>query len=86
MKLKSGFITQMIDDTQFLVPVGGEAFSGIARSNSTAAFIVDCLQEDTTEEKITDALCERYDVERAVAGADVSEVITRLRGIHALEE
>ena len=86
MKLKSGFITQMIDDTQFLVPVGGEAFSGIARSNGTAAFIVDCLQEDTTEEKITDALCARYDVDRAVAEADVSEIIAKLRGIHALEE
>ena len=42
MKLKNEFITQDIDDTQFLVPVGAEAFSGIVRSNKTAAFIVNC--------------------------------------------
>ena len=43
MKLKDDFITQMIEGTQFLVPLGGEAFNGIVRSNKTAAFIVDCL-------------------------------------------
>ena len=41
MKLKPDFITQNIEDTQFLIAIGGEAFSGIVRSNKTAAFIVD---------------------------------------------
>ena len=39
MKLKSDFITQEIDGTQFLVAVGGESFNGIVKSNATAAFI-----------------------------------------------
>ena len=46
MKLKDSFMTQDIDDTQFLVPVGAEAFSGVVRSNKTAAFIVNCMKKD----------------------------------------
>ena len=86
MKLKPDFITQTIEDTQFLVPVGAEAFQGIVRSNKTAAFIVDCLKEDTTEEKIVDAMCAKYDAPRAEIAADVKEIISTLRGINALEE
>lgn len=86
MKLKSDFITQVIDDTQFLVPLGGETFQGIVRSNKTAAFIVDCLKEETTEEAIVDAMCQKYDAPRATIAADVAEILNTLRGIHALEE
>ncbi|MBR5089191.1 MAG: PqqD family protein [Ruminiclostridium sp.] len=86
MKLKDNFITQDIDGTQFLVPVGAEAFSGIVRSNPTAAFIVNCLREDTTEEKIVDAMCAKYNAPRDEIAADVAEIIKTLRGINALEE
>ena len=86
MKLKSDFITQTIEDTQFLVPVGAEAFRGIVRSNATAAFIVDCLKEETTEEAIVDAMCAKYDAPRDVIAADVAMIIGKLRGINAIEE
>ena len=86
MKLKNDFITQNIDDTQFLVPVGAEAFQGLVRSNKTAAFIVDCLKEETTEAAIVDKMCAKYDAPRETIAADVKEVLDTLRGIHALEE
>ena len=86
MKLKSDFITQVIDNTQFLVPLGGETFQGIVRSNKTAAFIVDCLKEETTAEAIVDAMCEKYDAPRETIAADVAKVLDTLRGIRALEE
>ena len=86
MKLKSDFITQDIDDTQFLVPVGAESFQGIVRSNKTAAFIVDCLKEETTEEKIVEAMCGKYAAPREEIAADVAEIISTLRGINALED
>lgn len=86
MKLKEDFITQEIHDTQFLVPVGAEAFQGIVRSNKTAAFIVDCLKEETTEEKIVDAMCRKYDATRATIAADVKEILDTLRRIGALAE
>jgi len=86
MKLKDGFITHDIDGTQFLVPVGGEAFSGLVRSNASAAFIVDCLKEDTDEETIVDKMCVKYDAPRATIAADVADIIRTLRGIGALED
>lgn len=86
MKLKADFITQDIEDTQFLVPVGGEAFQGIVRSNRTAAFIVDCLKEETTPEAIVDRMCARYVAPRSVIESDVKEIIDTLRRINALRE
>jgi hypothetical protein len=86
MKLNPDFITQDVADTQFLVPMGAEMFQGIERSNETAAFIVNCLKADTTEEKIVDALCAEYDVPRETAAADVREILGTLRRINALEE
>lgn len=86
MRLKDSFMTQDIDDTQFLVPVGAEAFSGVVRSNKTAAFIVNCLKEDTTEERIVDAMCLKYDAPRERIASDVREVLQKLHTIGALEE
>ena len=86
MKLKSDFITQTIEKTQFLVPLGGESFQGIVRSNKTAAFIVDCLKEETTEEAIIDAMCKKYDAPRDVIASDVKEILNTLRRINALDE
>ena len=86
MKLKPDFITQDVEGTQFLVPVGADAFVGIVRSNETAAFIVDLLKEETSEEKIIDAVYEKYDAPRAVITGDVRKILSTLRSIHALEE
>ena len=49
MKLKTGFITHQIQDTQMMVAAGeaAENFHGLVRSNETAAFIVDCLKNET---------------------------------------
>ena len=47
MKLKNEFVTYTTDEVQFLVPLKSDAFSGIVRSNETAAFIVDCLKKET---------------------------------------
>ena len=86
MKLKDQFLVHTVDDTQYLVPLGGEAFSGIVRSNRTAAFIVDCLKEDTSEDAIVDAMCRKYDAPRAVIADDVHAILESLRRIHAIEE
>ena len=56
------------------------------RSNPTAAFIIDYLKEDTTEEKIVDAMCAKYDASREQISADLAEILVKLRNIGALEE
>ena len=86
MKLRKDFIVQDIDDAQFLVPVGAEAFSGMVRSNKTAAFIVNCLKEETTEAAILDKMCERFDAPRARIAADLAKALEILRSVNAIEE
>ena len=86
MKLRSNFLTQEMDGMQYLVPIGGEAFNGVARSNGPAAFIVDMLASGTTEEAIVDAMCLEYDAPREVLAADVSDIIAKLRSIGAIDE
>ncbi len=86
MKLSSNFITQEIDGTQFLVPVGAEAFRGIFRNNSTAAWIIDCLKEETSEEAIIEAMLDTFEATREEIEDDVKKVLSLLRSIHALEE
>ena len=86
MRLKNDFITQVIDGVQYLVPVGAEKFSGMLRNNKTAAFIVDRLKEETTEEAVVDAMCAKYDAPRDEIAADVKGILSTLRSVGALEE
>lgn len=86
MKLSSDFIVHETDKEQIMVPIGGTAFSGIVRSNKTAAFIVRLLKDDTTEEEIVKRLLDTYDVSEAQATADVRKTLNNLRRIGAIEE
>ena len=86
MKLKDNFVTRDMGDSQVMVAVGGSAFSGIVRSNKTAAFIVDQLKAETTREQILAAMLEKYEVEPEVAEKDIDKIIEKLRGIGALDD
>lgn len=88
MKLKQTFITQDYHGEQLMVQVGrGKGiFHGLVRSNETAAFIVNCLKQETTEAEIVSALTEEYDVDADRAAAGVRDVLEKLRGIGAIEE
>jgi hypothetical protein len=86
MRLTEGFITQETDGEQIMVSAGAVNFEGIARSNRTAAFIVDCLKTDTTKERIIDAMAAKYDAPREVIARDVGAILEKLRSIGALEE
>lgn len=88
MKLKKGFVTQEFQGQQLVVAVGAEAkrFHGIARSNETAAFIIDRLKSETSEEQIISAILDEYEVDEKTATQDVHRVIEQLRGIGAIDE
>ena len=87
MKLKKGFVTHMLGGEQVMVAAGPAArsFHGLVRSNETAAFIVDCLKKETSEQAIVDAMLDRYKVSREVVEKDVREILAKLRSIGALE-
>lgn len=85
MKLKDTYITHDSDGEQILLDTSS-SFAGLIRSNKTAAFIVECLKEETTQEKIVEAMFKKYDAPKDVMQKDVSEVIGKLRKVGALEE
>lgn len=86
MKLKDGFITYEMGGEQVIVSTGSVRFPGLVRSNKTAAFIVDCLKTETTQEAIISAMLEKYDAPRDVIARDVAKVLDGLRSVGALEE
>ena len=85
MKLKDTYITHESDGEQILLDTSS-SFAGMIRSNKTAAFIVECLKEETTKEKIVEAMFEKYDAPKDVLAKDVSDVIEKLRKVGALDE
>lgn len=85
MKLKDTYITHESDGEQILLDTSS-SFAGLIRNNKTAAFIVECLKEETTQEKIVEAMFEKYDAPKDVLAKDVSDVIGKLRKVGALEE
>ncbi|MBQ7344979.1 MAG: PqqD family protein [Oscillospiraceae bacterium] len=86
MKLKEGFVTHEMGGEQIMVATGSASFSGLVRSNPTAAFIVDCLKEETTREQIIEKMLAKYDATPEVIGADVDKIVAKLRSIKALDE
>ena len=85
MKLKESYITHDSDGEQILLDTSS-SFAGLIRNNKTAAFIVECLKEDTTQEKIVEAMLEKYDAAKDVLAKDVSAVIEKLRKVGAIDE
>ena len=85
MQLRKEFITQDMGGEQIMVATGGH-FSGMVRSNPTAAYIVDQLKEETDKEQIIQKMLENYDAPRSVIERDVDKVLGILRSINALEE
>ena len=88
MKLNPDFILQEMGGEAVLVPTGeaGERFRGIVHLNETAAFIIERLKTETTQEKTVNALLSEYEVSREVAEKNVAAIIAQLREIGALSE
>ncbi len=87
MKLKSQFQTHDALGEHYLVPLGDASFKGIVKGNETAAFIWECLKEETTEAEIVNMLAAEYSgAEMSDVAKDVAETLERLRFIGALEE
>lgn len=85
MKLKDGFVTHETEKEQIMVGAG-TGFSGLVKSNKTAAFIIDCLKAEVTEEEIVAKMLEKYNAEKNQVAADVKMVLDNLRKIGALDE
>ena len=85
MKLKKEFVTYDTDGKQIMVSVDTKRFSGMVKSNETAAFIINCLKEETAADSIVEKMLQEYDAPREVIAKDVQKVIDTLKEIGALD-
>ncbi|NLT08931.1 MAG: PqqD family protein [Ruminococcus sp.] len=86
MKINSGFLTHNDGDSKLLVSTGETKFSGLVRSNITAGFIIECLENDTTEDEIVSKMQKKWDVDDSTARRDVRKIIEKLREIGAIDD
>ena len=86
MKLRSIFLTHEADGEQVMVATDTKQFSGLVRSNRTAAEIVNCLKTETTQEQIIQYMLEKYDAGEQQIKEDVERILDILRRIGALDE
>lgn len=87
MKLKSHIVTQEIGGQHMLVAAMEKEgdFHGIVKSNETAAFVVEALKEDVTEDEILAKLQTVYEGDEADMRADIQKVIADLSARGLLE-
>ena len=86
MKLKNNFITHEIGDDQIMIATGNTDFNGMVKSNKTAAFIINCLKEDTTKEEIISRMMNKYDADKKIIEADVDKILNVLYEIDGVEK
>ena len=86
MKLSSDFLTHNSKGEHITVSTNNTKFNGLIRSNPTAAFIIECLKSDTTQEKILEEVLEKYDIDRETADKDISNLLNTLRKVGAIDE
>ncbi|MBQ1310919.1 MAG: PqqD family protein [Blautia sp.] len=78
MRLKFRIETIGLDGKIIGVPVGEEAtacFGGVLKLNDTAAYILELLKSEITEQEIIDRVEKEYKVSRDVLEKDVKKIL-----------
>lgn len=89
IRLNDEFIVFSANDGEtMLVATGGsrKAFSGLISINKTGERIVELLKNETSEQRIAEALADEYEVDTETVLADVRAFLDTLRAANALEE
>ena len=88
MKLKDGLLLRTLGDSHVVVPVGQAAIDlrGMITLNGTGAFLWEKLKEETSEDKLVEALLAEYDVDEATARRSVNTFIGKLKGNGLIDE
>ena len=80
MKIKENYMLRKVADCYVVVPIGEAVaeFNGMINLNEVGAFLWRQLETETTFEAVLSAMLEEYDVEEAVAKADLEKFIGEL--------
>ena len=86
MKRNPDFLLRDVADSLILVPVGEATrkFPGMVTMNATSAFLWAQLEQEQTPQSLVQALQAEYDVEEALAAADVQKFLDKLVEIGAI--
>ncbi|MBQ2725193.1 MAG: PqqD family protein [Clostridia bacterium] len=81
MRIIPGFIIREIAGETIVVPTGeaSRKLSGIITLNECARFLFELLQTERTEEDLTAALLDEYEITPSQAAEDVAEFVSQLR-------
>ncbi len=81
MKIKSGFVVREVAGESVVVPVGemSKIFHGMINLNETGAFLWKFFSAEHTLEEGIAALLGEYDVDEAVARADVEAFVKTIQ-------
>lgn len=87
MKIKKNFVMRKMLDEYIVVPVGADsaAAQGAILLNEVGAFLWEKMAEETTRELLLEQLLAEFEVEEAVASADLDEFLQTLRNADVLE-
>lgn len=86
MKLNQNYLLHTLDGETLLIPTASAPFHGLGEGNATVGVILRCLQQETTEKAIVDALAAVFEGSREEMAEDVSSVIQKLRAIGAVDD
>lgn len=88
MKLKYEFTVREIMGDYIMVPLGEGALavSGMGTTNEVGAFICEKLTDDRSYDELLGCILDEFDVEEAVAKADLDEFLGRLRTLNLIQE
>lgn len=87
MKIKHGFVLRKIGNAYYAVPIAPneKIGNGMVKLNETAYFIWKKLEDECTEEELTESLCKEYSVSYDEALADIKTYEELLRKADILE-
>lgn len=87
MKIREGYLLRSVAGKNIVVSIGAQVdFNGMLTLNDTGVFFWNLLQEDTTKEKMLEALLKEYDVSEQQASEDIDEFIAKLKAAKLLED
>lgn len=88
MKAKAGFVLRNVVDEYILMPTGDNIarFNGTVLLNEVSAFVWEKLQNPISREDLLKAILDEYEVEKAVASADLDALLQTLRGYGVIED
>lgn len=88
MQIRKDFILREIADEYILVPIGTTAldFNGLITVNEIGALIWRMLQEESSIDKIVEAILDEYEIDAKTAEKDVIEFVDYLKQNKIIDE